>query len=450
MSLTYGADTVDVGINETANAALFNDVLAAFGTGWTPRQFYLGRYSNSQRIINLDLTKPISLSFLPAPLNIAIGAENRRETYNVRQGDFWSYYSSGPAAEVGARPTDAGNHGRDVFAGYVDIGSKPLPQWKVEIAGRYETYSDFGGTVNGKLSTRYDFSPALAFRGTVSTGFRAPTLAEEYFSQSIVSPISANVVLAANSPAAAIAGAQALKPEKSTNVSLGVVTEFLPRLHAAIDVYQIDIRDRIVTTGGLTGATALAAIAASGNAVAPGSFGQVSFFVNGADTRTRGIDIKADYSIDVGADGAFRFDFAGTFFETTILAVNNAPPAFAGAPLLDAAARSIITDWVPHTKLIFGGSYLRDAWTFTLHFTQYGNVSSVSSTITTGRAPYYTVVITPKLIADLEVGYDFDFGLHAAIGANNAFGVRPDQTPLPTRFYNANIYPAFSPFGVNG
>ncbi len=450
LSFTYGADEIDVGINQTANSSLFNDTQAAYGAGWTPRQFYVGQYSNSQRTINLDFTKPFSLSFLPSPINVAVGAENRNETYKIVQGDFWSYYKGGPAAWVGIRPTDAGDYSRDVFAGYVDFSTKPLPQWKVDIAGRYETYSDFGDTINGKLSTRYDFSPAFAVRGTVSTGFRAPTLAEEFFSQSTVTPTSANVVLATNSSAASIAGAQPLKPEKSTNISVGVVTEFLPGLHASVDAYQIDIRDRIVSTGGLTGPTALAAIAASGNSVAPGSFGAVSFFVNGADTRTRGVDVKADYSIDVGADGAFRFDFAASFFETTILSVRDAPAAFNGAPLLDAQARSYITGNVPHAKVIYGGSYLRDAWTFTLHFTQYGYVSSVNSTLTTGTAPYYTSVISPKLITDLEIGYDFDFGLHAAIGGNNVFGVRPDEAPFPARFFNANVLSTFAPYGVNG
>ncbi|PWB81005.1 MAG: hypothetical protein C3F11_16395 [Methylocystaceae bacterium] len=450
LSFTYGADEIDVGINQTANASLFNDTQAALGVGWTPRQFYIGQYSNSQRTINLDFTKPISLGFFPAPINVAFGAENRHETYRIVQGDFWSYYKGGPAAWVGIRPTDAGGYSREAFAGYVDLSAKPLPQWKVEIAGRYETYSDFGDTVNGKLSTRYDFSPQFAVRSTVSTGFRAPTLSEEFFSQSTVTPNSANIVLATNSQAARIAGAQPLKPETSTNISVGLVTELLPRLHATVDAYQIDIRDRIVSTGGLTGAAALAAIAASGNVVAPGSFGSVSFFVNGADTRTRGVDLKADYSIDVGADGAFRFDFAASFFETTILSVRNAPPAFNGAPLLDAQARSYLTANVPHAKIIWGGSYLRDAWTFTLHFTQYGFVSSVNPTLTTGGAPYYTSVISPKLITDLEIGYDFDFGLHAAVGGNNVFGVRPDVAPFPARFFNANVFSNFAPFGLNG
>lgn len=450
ISLTYGGDNVDVGLNSSANRSLFNDVLAARGAGWTPTSFYIGQYSGSQRTINLDFNKPFAVSFLPVPINVAIGAENRHGTYKIKQGDFWSYYSAGPAAFVGVRPTDAGNHSRDVYAGYVDVGAKLLPNWKVDLAGRYEDYSDFGSTINGKFAMRYDFGPAFAIRGAVSTGFRAPTLAEEFFSQSAVSPTAAYVILPPNSAAAAIAGAQPLRPEKSTNISVGLVTEIAPRLHASIDFYQIDIRDRIVSTGALTGSTALAAIAASGNAIDPTANATVSYFLNGADTRTRGVDIRADYSVDLNEYGALRFDLAASFNSTTILSVRDAPAAFNGAPLLDAVARSNITDWTPHAKVIFGGSYLKDAWTFTLRFTQYGTVSAVSATPTTDTAPYYTNVITPKLITDAEIGYDLGGGVHAAIGANNLFAVRPNETLLATRVFNTAVFPTFSPFGVNG
>lgn len=450
ISLTYGSDKIDVGLNQSANVALFNDTLAAFGTGWTPRQFYIGQYLRTQRTINIDLGKEIAPSFLPAPVNISVGAENRHETYAVRRGDYFSYYSSGPAAWVGVRPTDESDHSRESFAGYVDLSTKPLPEWKIDIAGRYETFSDFGDTVNGKLSTRYDISPAIGLRGTVSTGFRAPTLAEQFFSQTTVSPTTANVVLPPNSSAARVAGAEPLKPEKSTNISLGVVTEPIQDLHVSVDAYQIDLRDRVVATGSLTGPSALAAIAASGNSLQAGALGTVSFFVNGADTRTRGVDVKADYALDLGAYGALRFDAAASFLETRILSVASAPAAFNGAPLLNAAARSNITDLTPRTKVVFGGSYFYDAWTFSLHFTQYGNVSQVVASPLTGSAPFYTNVITPKFITDGEIGYDFGSGLHAAIGGNNLFGVRPDQTVPFARSLGAAIFPAFSPFGVNG
>lgn len=450
VSLTYGGDTVDVGLKNSANRALFNDTLAARGAGWTPMSFYVGQYSSTQRTINIDVTKPLSLGIALEPIYVALGAENRRETYKIKPGDFWSYYSAGPAAFAGIRPTDAGSHGRDVYAGYVEASTKLLPNWKVDVAGRYENYSDFGGTINGKFSTRYDLSPALAVRGTVSTGFRAPTLAEEYFSQSAVSPTSAYVILPPNSSAAAIAGARPLRPEKSTNISVGFLTEITPKLHASVDLYQIDIRDRIVSTGALTGPTAIAAIAASGNVIDPTANATASYFLNGVDTRTRGIDIKADYALDLNDYGAFRFDFAASLNNTTLLRVHDAPAAFNGVPLLDLVARSNITDWVPHTKIILGTTYLKDAWTFTLRFTRYGTVTAVSATPTTDTAPYYTNVITPKLITDAEIGYDFDSGLHAAIGANNLFAVRPNETLLATRVFNTTVFPTFSPFGVNG
>jgi iron complex outermembrane receptor protein len=449
LSLTYGADKIDVGLNDSANVALFNDTLAATGVGWTPRHFYIGQYYLTEQTVNLDLGKEFAPAFLPAPVNVSIGAENRRETYQVGRGDQWSYYSSGPAAWVGIRPTDESNHSRESFAGYADLSSSPLPEWKIDIAGRYETYSDFGDTANGKFSTRYDISPAIALRGTVSTGFRAPTLGEEFFSQTTVSPTTANVVLPPNSSAAALAGAAPLKPEKSTNISLGTVTEPIRDLHLSVDAYQIDLRDRIVSTGGITGEPALAAIAASGNSLQAGAAGTVSYFVNGADTRTRGIDFKTDYAYDTG-QGKLHLDASLGLFGTSILSVAASPASLHGVPLLNPAARSNITDYTPHVKAIFGGSYSQDAWTFTLHCTQYGEVSATTASPLTGAAPYYTNRISPKLITDGEIDYDFGLGLRATIGGNNLFGVRPDKTLFASRSFGAGIFPTFSPFGVNG
>lgn len=122
----------------------------------------------------------------------------------------------------------------------------PLDKLKLDGAVRYEHYSDFGSKVTWKATGRYDFTPQVAIRGTAATGFRAPTLAEEYYTQVNVSTSSAFVQLAANSDAAKVLGIQNLKPEKSTNYSLGFVLRPTAHLIMTIDAYQIRIRDRIV------------------------------------------------------------------------------------------------------------------------------------------------------------------------------------------------------------
>nr|WP_197476033.1 TonB-dependent receptor [Acetobacter malorum] len=105
----------------------------------------------------------------------------------------------------------------------------------------------------GKASTRYDITPKLAVRATFSTGTRAPSLANEYYSALAVGPDSASGTLAANSAAARLLGATPLKPEYATNLTAGLVYSPLKRLHITLDAYQIDIRDRIVSGPGCFG-----------------------------------------------------------------------------------------------------------------------------------------------------------------------------------------------------
>lgn len=206
-------------------------------------------------------------------------------------GDAASLYGNGAQALPGLPDVASGLHGRHIYAGYVDVNFKPLNRWEVDLAGRLEHYSDVGNAVSGKVSTRYEFNKWVSIRGTISNGFRAPTLAEEYFTNLNVSPEAASGVLAVNSTAARSLGAKALKPERSTNLSGGIVINPLKKLHIAADVYQINIRDRIVEGGYASGTEALNAIGLSGIPVPTSldpSAVSVNYFTNGASTRTQG------------------------------------------------------------------------------------------------------------------------------------------------------------------
>jgi outer membrane receptor protein involved in Fe transport len=161
----------------------------------------------------------------------------------------------------------ASDTSRNVFGTYIDLATKITQNWQIDLSGRYEHYNDVGDTTNGKISTRYDLTPRIAVRGSVSTGFRAPSLAEEYYTNVNVSPASAQGLLAANSAAARLIGAQSLKPEESTNYNVGFVLQPVDNLHLTLDAYQIDIRNRIVLGGTAAGADALAAIEAAGLSV---------------------------------------------------------------------------------------------------------------------------------------------------------------------------------------
>ncbi len=160
---------------------------------------------------------------LSTPVTLAWGGEYRRDAYAIGAGDAASTYKEGGQSYPGFQRTDAGAFSRNAWSLYANAVLHPVTAWTVDLAGRYEDYQDIGDTLIGKLTSRYDFSPAVAVRGTISTGFRAPTLAESYYSATNVSPTSAVIQLPANSQAATIVGFAPLKSERSTSLSGGVV-----------------------------------------------------------------------------------------------------------------------------------------------------------------------------------------------------------------------------------
>ena len=185
---------------------------------------------------------------MASPLTVAIGAEAREDTYGIGAGDPASYYKEGAQSFPGFTPTAAGNHSRKNYAGYVDFALAPIEALQLDVAGRVEHYTDFGDAQIGKITARYDFTPQWAIRGTVSTGFRAPTLAEEFYTAVNVSPNTATVQLPANSAAANLLGLGNLKPETSISYSVGIVAHPLDDLSATVDAYSIAIGNRIVTS----------------------------------------------------------------------------------------------------------------------------------------------------------------------------------------------------------
>jgi iron complex outermembrane recepter protein len=180
LATSYGKDKVEeYTLNTIGNT--YTDTTSPFYGDPTASNFYDGYLQASQWTTTLDLNRDFDVG-MAGPLNVAVGGEYRRETYTIGAGVPGAYLSGGPQSFAGLAPTDAGSHDRTNEAVYVDLAGKPIENLRVDLAGRYEHYSDFGSAEVGKLTARYDFTPVIAARGTISNGFRAPTLAEEYFS----------------------------------------------------------------------------------------------------------------------------------------------------------------------------------------------------------------------------------------------------------------------------
>jgi iron complex outermembrane receptor protein len=463
LSTTFGQDKNLIYTLDSANRSLFID------THFTPKDFYDGLFKATEWTVNADLSKDVNLG-LATPLNVAFGGEYRRNIYEIGSGDPASIYKEGGQSYPGFRPSDAGKHARHNWAGYLDLSAEPVDGLKLDAALRYENYSDFGSTWTWKATGRYDFSPAVAIRGTVSTGFRAPTLAESYYSATNVSPTSAFVQLPANSAAAKLLGFDNLRPEKSTNYSLGFVFRPASRLVITLDAYQVKIRDRILGTGALFGSggainfpVVTQAIVANGNILDPTvSQTGINIFTNGADSRTRGVDVVVSYLTDFGDAGKVDWTISGTYNETKATRIALAPiqltPPGGTVPiaLFDQSAISNLESASPKVKIVGSAAYKLGAFSSMLRGTLFGKSSSYTSP---DGGTYYNQVIGTAFIVDLDASYTIAHTVTLTIGANNLFNKKPPTVALVpgtanyTLVNGGNVIDAplsFSPYGING
>jgi len=463
VSATYGQDKALVYTVNTANASLFAD------TGFTPTEFYNGFFRNEEFTVNADVAKEIEAG-MAEPVTMAAGVEYRRNEYEIGSGDAGSIYKEGGQSYPGFRPSDAGVNSRRNIAVYGDVALNPMDGLKLDGAVRYEHYSDFGDKVTWKVTSRYDFSNAVALRGTVSTGFRAPTLAESFYSATNVSPTAAFVQLPANSAAAKLLGFADLRPEKSTNYSLGLVLRPADRLTVTLDAYQVSVDDRILGTGSIFGSggginfpVVTRAIIANGNVLDPTvSQTGINIFTNGADTRTRGVDLTVSYPTDFGDWGRVNWTLSGNYNKTVITRIDAAPAQLVNPatglpiPLFDRGAQSNLETASPRVKAIAGAFYELGRFSLTARGTVYGKTSANA---TPNGVDFYRQEIGTAFIADLEVNYDLTEELELTVGANNLFDKRPPTVALVpgttnfTLVNGGNVLDApltFSPYGING
>ncbi|HYJ40312.1 MAG TPA: TonB-dependent receptor [Steroidobacteraceae bacterium] len=477
VATTYGKDDIDMFTRDSANASLYAN------TGQTPVNFYDGTYTATQWTTNADLSKEIDIG-LEEPMNLAFGAEYREETWEAAPGDEGSRYFEGGQSFPGISLSDAGAHDRDVVAAYLDVVVEPLSGLRLDLAGRYEDYSDFGDATVGKLSGRYEITPSFALRGTVSNGFRAPTLAEEYYSATNVGPTTAFVQMPPNAEATALLGLGAgLQPEKSTNYSLGFVWRSEKAIGLSFDIYQVEVRNRIAATstfygtinGELYSQAIVDAIIANGNVLDPavveeGDTG-INLFTNGVTTETRGAELMFDYNTDLGS-AKTTFSVTATYNETEVTKVRETPPELGTQPLFDKVALSDLQDTAPKYLLNFGAVFEWDRVTFSIHEMIYGESSQFEND--GGGTPnpppagapepdpsglrFYQTEIGVTPITNFEVTFQAMDALAITVGATNAFDEYPEKRNDMLREIQFNNndnsavagYPSFSPFGING
>jgi iron complex outermembrane receptor protein len=482
----FGGDRDNLYTLQTVNTGYYGD------TGNTAAgmlsNIYDGRLEATQWTSTVDFRHNFDVGFA-APLNVAFGGEHRRDTYSIGAGPPISYIDGGASSYPGFTPLNAGSNSRTNDAGYIDFSTKPISALRLDAAARFEHYSDFGNATVGKLTGRFDFSPEFALRGTINNGFRAPTLAEEFYSTTNVGPLTAYVQLPPNSPAGKLLGlGNGLQPEKSVDVSVGLVWRPLEHMSTTLDVYQITITNRIVGSGNVQGQVggkptaaypgvnaAIAAYAHGSDVIDPailgtcppgpsltivcGSYG-INVFANGIDTRTDGADLVFNFPFDYGF-GKIDWSISAAYDTTTITKRAATPAALSGATLYDVEAYSELQTASPKYVVNLGALLNLDKLSINLVEKIYGPSADYEND--DGDNPgksneYFKDQIGVTLITNLDLGFQFTEGLRLSIGAQNLFNRFPNKLNSNILSHeiahddNAAVdqYPIFSPFGING
>ncbi|MEG0696485.1 MAG: TonB-dependent receptor, partial [Algoriella sp.] len=412
LSNTFGFNSFKYNVDNSINYSLGID---------SPTNFYAGKHSFLQNTVNLDFSKRINQNF-----SLAFGGEYRYEKYQIEAGDESSYIGSGSESFVGFSPLNAVKGDRNSVAVYVD-GELKFGDFTANAAGRFENYSDFGSTINGKLAMRYEYAKGFSVRGAISTGFRAPSLQQKYFSNSYTDlflndngdqVLVTKGVIRNESELSREIGLDKLKEEKSINGSLGLTFRPTSKLFITLDGYFIRVDDRIVLTSDITDP------ALEKYNVAP-----ARIFTNAIDTETRGIDLVVSYDTRLGR-GKLNVNLSGNINETKIVdyhfpsALTIAQKEFFGPDQVN-----IIESLSPKTKATLGLNYAISGFNFMVRNTYFGKV-------TKDGYPWGVVQENSgKVVTDASIGYDITKNFNITIGANNLFDVFPDKQAYENSYY---------------
>jgi len=505
-SLSLGRNAFDYRVENSLNTS--------FGPA-SQRSFDAGGLRYRQIMANLDVSREFDAGFAK-PLTLAFGAEYRNERFQIRPGELQSwaigpyfrasfattsanctteggvYNGTSGICSFPGRAAGAGAQGfpglpessrtdakRDSVAGYVELDTDIAAGFSTTVAARYEHYSDFGDTLTAKFATRYEFAPGFAVRGSVSNGFRAPSLHQQFFTTTSTNfiggvPVDISTV-AVNSPVARALGSKDLKPEKSLNFSGGFTANPFSGLTLTVDYYNIRINDRIVLTENLGAAgsgttTVNNAVKAVLDANGFQSVGAARFFINGLNTRTQGVDAVMNWRLPFEGIGKWSFTAAYNYNDQKILKYKNELGSLAAIPnlILFGRVESIrFTEGQPRDKVVLSLDGDLGKFGITARTTRYGKVVSPGSAAPLGAdATSLTaygpddIFLNAKWISDLELRYKPTDAISIAVGADNLFDVYPDRSPWGLRPASVGgSYPAnqqyipfsiFSPFGFNG
>jgi iron complex outermembrane receptor protein len=485
-SITHGENSFQFNVENSNNASL---------GALSPTSFGAGMLSASQTLGDLDLQRKIDTGSLRS-LAFVAGTEVRSESYKITPGDdaSWEFGPGNdptravtvmvngkatptvPGAQVfpGFQPGNAVDRGRTNVGVYAGLESEIVKGLNADIGGRYENYSDFGNSFTGKAAVRVPLGRALALRGAVSTGFRAPSLQQLWFNNTstvfIADPVTGvfnpNQTLTLNNANPIVRnafGIPELKQETSQNASAGLTFRPIDNLSITADGYFIRLKNRITLTNAFQ--TSLATSSDPAQAAAGMVIKQIlapypgvtstQFFANAVDTDTMGADIVGDYAINTGT-GTLLFSSALNLTRTEVKAVHapkqlsdtfaGVTPAVFASLYFDRLAQNRLEDSVPHVKGYASLRYTLKQLTAMVRADYYGQVRYRPVAVADGQT------FSPKTLFDAELGYQVTKTVQLTVGGDNVFDTFPDRNlkannTLNGRLvYNRNV----SQFGMNG
>ncbi|MCC2615503.1 TonB-dependent receptor [Aestuariibacter halophilus] len=439
VSVNLGRNEVDFAIRNTINPSLGPD---------TPTSFKPGKYIQQEQTLDIDLGKPFEVGLYDA-LYLAGGFQYRHETYESIAGDPASY-EIGPLASQGFGIGSNGFPGlsnksqnkasRHNIAFYLDAEAYLTEDFMLTAAIRYEDFSDFGSTSKGKLAARWQITDTVALRGAYSTGFKAPTIGQSNV-RNVTTAFGTDgrlidrATLPPTDPISVQKGGTVLTPEESESYSMGMVAEFDNGLFLTVDYYHIEVTDRISTTSGIKLTEEdIAALLAQGVTDAS-SFSEVSYFTNDFDTTTEGVDIVANYSMEMFG-GDTKFSLAYNWTSTTV----------------DQASENIspdrvhmIEDNLPAVRYSVTANHNNGDWRFLARVNYTGSIfeDHLDSGLPIDN-------VGSEFTLDLEAGYHFNDQFQVVVGAKNALDEYPDENVLWDTEIAGAKYPVTSPIGING
>jgi len=451
-SLVYGRNALDFRTENSLNRTYGPQSLTSFDSGGL---------TYDQLVFGADFTRQFEVG-LSGPLNFAWGLEARREGYKIDAGqpESWNRgpvgtgvdpvsnqpvtFAGGAQGFIGFQPSNEVDEDRDAVALYADVEIPLTEKFTVSGALRVEDYSDFGDAQTGKLAARYDFSPNFALRGSVSTGFRAPSLQQSFFT-STSSVIQNGAVVEtgtfpATSAVATALGARALKPETSTNYSLGAVVR-LGAFDLTVDAYKITIEDQVVLSE-LINRSFSGQVA---DLLDPLGVQAARFFLNGVTTETEGVDIVGRYRLRTESAGNWDFTVAANVNDVSVTKLPTSSSVLNPVPTLFARSRILtIEEGTPDTKVSSSADWSLGRWGATARATYYADVLQPGST---AASDYSTGA---KTTVDLEGRFQVTDRIGVAVGVDNVFDEYPDFVPETLNSNGVLGFPYYSPFGFNG